>query len=208
MPTSLELAIQDIISVGRRLDERGFAPATSGNFSARVDDRFAITTTGRHKGRLGFADVMLVDGDGLALDDRTPSAETALHMGLYRLYPHVNAVLHVHAVSAVALTRFLSDSAQVVLDGYELLKAFPGVTTHETRVTIPVFDNSQDTRALAQTVTARLQGLPPPPAYLIRGHGINTWGASIEEAERVFEAVDHLLTCELQTLQLHPRGTA
>src|ERR1700733_16171381 len=140
MPTSLELAIQDIIAVGRRLDERGFAPATSGNFSARVDDRFAITTTGRHKGRLGFADVMLVDGDGLALDDRTPAAETALHIGLYRLYPHVNAVLHVHSVPAVSLSRSLPHTGELVLDGYEMLKALPGVTSHETRINVPVFD--------------------------------------------------------------------
>jgi methylthioribulose-1-phosphate dehydratase len=207
MPIALELAIQQIIDVGRRLDRRGFAPATSGNYSARIDDRIAITTTGCHKGRLTPADVMLVDADGRALDGRTPSAETPLHVELYRLYPRVNAVLHIHAVSAVTLTRFLPETAQLILDGYEMLKVFPGVTTHETRVAIPVFDNSQDTSALARKVTARLEGQAPPPAYLIRGHGINTWGASVEEAERIFEGVDHLLTCELQTLQLHARGT-
>jgi methylthioribulose-1-phosphate dehydratase len=208
MPIALELAIQEIIAFGRRLDRRGLAPATSGNYSARVDDRIAITTSGCHKGRLTPADVMLVDADGRALDARTPSAETPLHVELYRLYPHVNAILHIHAVSAVTLTRFLPDSAHLLLDGYEMLKVFPGVTTHETRVAIPVFDNSQDTSALAQKITARLQAQAPPPAYLIRGHGINTWGASVEEAERIFEGVDHLMMCELQSLQLLARGTA
>jgi methylthioribulose-1-phosphate dehydratase len=208
MPIALELAIQEIIAVGRRLDRRGLAPATSGNYSARVDERIAITTSGCHKGRLTPADVMLLDAEGRALDARTPSAETPLHVALYHLYPRVNAILHIHAVSAVTLTRFLPDSAQLVLDGYEMLKVFPGVSTHETRVAIPVFDNSQDTNALAQKVTARLQAQAPPPAYLIRGHGINTWGASVEEAERIFEGVDHLMMCELQSLQLLARGTA
>jgi methylthioribulose-1-phosphate dehydratase len=208
MSIPLDLAIQQIIAVGQRLDRRGFAPATSGNYSARIDERIAITTSGSHKGRLTPADVMLVDAAGRALDKGTPSAETPLHLALYRLYPRVDAVLHVHAVAAVTLTRFLPGSAQLTFDGYEMLKVFPGVTTHDTRIAIPVFDNSQDTSALAQQITARLERQTAPPAYLIRGHGINTWGASVAEAERIFEGVDHLMNCELQTLQLRARGTS
>jgi methylthioribulose-1-phosphate dehydratase len=208
MPAALEAATQQIIAVGRRLDARGLAPATSGNYSVRVDDGIAITVSGSHKGRLSAADVMLVDGLGRALDGRTPSAETALHIGLYRLYPHVNAVLHVHSVAAVTLSRSLPDTGQLLLDGYEMLKALPGVTTHETRISVPVFDNSQDTTALARIITTRLQQQPSPPAYLIRGHGINTWGASLDEAERILEAFDHLLTCELHTRQLRRGGSA
>lgn len=208
MPAALEAATQQIIAVGRRLDARGLAPATSGNYSVRVDDGIAITVSGSHKGRLSAADVMLVDDEGRALDGRTPSAETALHIGLYRLYPHVNAVLHVHSVAAVTLSRSLPDTGQLLLDGYEMLKALPGVTTHETRISVPVFDNFQDTTALARIITTRLQQQPSPPAYLIRGHGINTWGASLDEAERILEAFDHLLTCELHTRQLQRGGSA
>lgn len=208
MPPTLEVAIQQIIAVGRRLDARGLAAATSGNYSVRVDDGIAITVSGSHKGRLSAADVMLVDGQGRALDDRTPSAETALHIGLYRLFPRVNAVLHIHSVPAVALSKYLPDAGQLVLDGYEMLKALPGVTTHETRISVPVFDNSQDTAALAANVTTRLQRQSSPPAYLIRGHGINTWGASLDEAERIFEAFDHMLTCELQARQLQRGASA
>jgi len=207
MPILVESAIIEIIAVGRRLDARGLAAATSGNYSLRVsDDRIAITVSGSHKGRLRAADVMLVDGDGCALDERTPSAETPLHMQLYRLYPRVQAVLHVHSVAAVALTSGLPEITHLALQGYEMLKALPGVTTHETRVDIPVFDNSQDIPALGRSIAARLAGEPPPPGYLIRGHGLNAWGGSLDEAERVLEALEHLLTCELQTQQLKSRG--
>jgi methylthioribulose-1-phosphate dehydratase len=209
MPIPVESAIREIIAVGRRLDARGLAPATSGNYSMRVSDgQIAITVSGRHKGRLRAADVMLVDGDGRALDGRKPSAETPLHLQLYRLYPRVQAVLHVHSVAAVALTRLSPDGTRFSLQGYEMLKAFPGVTTHEARVDIPVFDNSQDTPALARSIATRLAGDPPPPAYLIRGHGLNAWGESLEEAERVLEALEHLLACELQTWQLKSEGSA
>jgi methylthioribulose-1-phosphate dehydratase len=203
MTMPVESAIDEIIAVGRRFDARGLAAATSGNYSLRVSgDRIAITVSGSHKGRLSSADVMLVDREGRSLDDRRPSAETPLHVQLYRLYPHVQAVLHVHSVVAVALTRLRQNAALLPLEGYEMLKALPGITTHETRVDIPVFDNSQDTPALGRSIAARLAGRPPPPAYLIRGHGMNAWGKSLEEAERVIEALEHLLACELQAQQL------
>jgi methylthioribulose-1-phosphate dehydratase len=209
MAAALESTIQELIDVGRRFDLRGLAPATSGNYSARVDDeRIAITVSGSHKGRLRAADIMLVDLEGHALDGRTPSAETPLHTAVYRTCPSVNAVLHVHSVAAVALTRFLAESSTVTLDGYELLKALPGIRTHEVRIDIPVLENSQDTDALGQLLGLRLQNPSPPYALLIRGHGINTWGTSVLEAERVFEALEHLFKCELQLLQLHARGEA
>jgi methylthioribulose-1-phosphate dehydratase len=207
MASAVELTIQELIDVGCRLDLRGLAPATSGNYSARVDgERIAITVSGSHKGRLRPADVMLVDLQGHALDGRTPSAETPLHTAVYQMYPSVNAVLHVHSVAAVTLTRFLPESSDVTLDGYELLKALPGIRTHEARIDIPILDNSQDTVALGRLVASRLKTIPSPHAILIRGHGINTWGTSVLEAERVFEALEHLFKCELQLLQLHARG--
>jgi methylthioribulose-1-phosphate dehydratase len=193
-----------MIAVGRRLDARGLAAATSGNYSLRVSsDRIAITVSGSHKGNLSAADIMLVDTEGRSSDDRTPSAETPLHLQLYRLYPHVRAILHVHSVTAVALTRLWPKATLVALEGYEMLKAFPGITTHDTRVDIPVFDNSQDISALSRSIAARLTGGPPPPGYLIRGHGMNAWGRNLDEAERVTEALEHLLACELQIQQLH-----
>jgi methylthioribulose-1-phosphate dehydratase len=198
-----ESGVREIIAVGRRLDARGLAAATSGNYSLRVsNDRIAITVSGAHKGRLRAADVMLVDSDGGSLDNRMPSAEMPLHVQLYRLYPHVQVVLHVHSVAAVALTRSRPRATLLALEGYEMLKAFPGIITHEGRVDIPVFDNSQDIPALGPSIVARLTKEPPPPAYLIRGHGMTAWGRSLDEAERVLEALEHLLACELHTQQL------
>jgi len=208
MPVPEESAVLEIIAVGRRLDARGLAAATSGNYSLRIsDDRIAITVSGTHKGRLRAADVMLIDNDGRSLDDRVPSAETPLHVQLYRLYPHVRAILHVHSTAAVTLTRSSPKATLLPLEGYEMLKAFPGVTTHEARVDVPIFDNSQDTPALSRSVAARLMGGPPPPAYLIRGHGMNAWGRTLDEAERVVEAMEHLLACELQMQQLQSRSS-
>ena len=150
---------------------------------------------------------MLVDAEGTALDNQKPSAETGLHTSLYKLYAHVNAVLHVHSVAAVTLTRYLSAANEIILQGYEMLKAFPGITTHDTSISVRIYDNTQNIPALAQNVTRALeQAGSPIPAYLIRGHGVYAWGRDIEEAERVIEALEHLLYCEIETLRLRAGG--
>ena len=205
IPPSLDVAVETIIAAGRRLDARELAPATSGNYSVRLSDgRIAVTVSGRHKGRLTPDDVMVVSADGVALEDKKPSAETGLHTQLYRRYPHVNAILHVHTVPVVTLTRHLPQATEIVLRDYEMLKAFPGITTHQAVVAIPVFENSQDIPALSREVDRRLQNEAhaPAPAYLIRGHGAYGWGKDMDEAERVIEALEHLLSCEIEALRL------
>ena len=205
---AFESAVQAIIAAGRRLEARGLAAATSGNFSLRLPgERIAITVSGRHKGRLQPSDIMRVDLAGRPLEPQQPSAEAPLHLQLYRLYPAVNAVLHVHSVAAVALSRHRRDAGAIRLEGYEILKAFPGITTHETAIELPVLENSQDIPALARQVEARLMAHPRLAAYLIRGHGAYAWGADLDEAERIVEALEHLLQCELESLRLQGAAT-
>ena len=104
-----------LVETGRRLDARGWAPATAGNYSARLDDgSFAITVSGRHKGRLVVGDIMRVDGAGRALTPGKPSAETELHLALYRAFPEANAVLHGHSPEAVGLSRAVPDATEWV----------------------------------------------------------------------------------------------
>jgi methylthioribulose-1-phosphate dehydratase len=200
---AFESAVQAIIACAQRLEARGLAAATSGNFSVRLPgERIAITVSGRHKGRLRPEDIMRIDLTGRALEPQKPSAETPLHLLLYRLYPRVNAVLHVHSVASVVLSRHRPEASEIRLEGYEMLKAFPGIETHEAAIALPLLENSQDIPALARQVEARLQAHPGVPAYLIRGHGAYAWGADLDEAERVVESLEHLLQCELETRRL------
>lgn len=165
MYSSLDQAVRAITAIGQRLDARGLAAATSGNYSARLaDGRIAITVSGRHRGRLSANDVMVVDGQGSPLEDKRPSAETALHTLLYRFYPHVTGVLHVHSVAATTLSRHLAAATEIRLQGYEMLKAFPGVSTHETELRLPVFENSQDIpRSFSYRIIPARQKLPLLP---------------------------------------------
>jgi methylthioribulose-1-phosphate dehydratase len=188
----------ELIDAGRALYQRGMVPATSGNFSARLaDGRIAITVSGRHKGRLSAEDIMLIDAAGRSLDERRPSAETGLHLQIYRRFPDAAAVLHPHSVNATLLSRGRRD--HLVLRDYELLKAFPGVDTHECAVTVPVFANRQDIPVLAAEVDAWMERhAGPVHGYLIGGHGFYTWGATVEDALRHVEAFEFLFDCELR----------
>lgn len=191
-------ATEQLVAAGQRLYERHWVPATSGNFSARLaDGRIAITVSGRHKGRLSDEDIMLVDEDGEALDfSKRPSAETLLHVRLYRRFPDVGAVLHTHSVNDTLLSRLRRD--EVVLDDYELLKAFRGVQTHQTRIAVPIFENDQDMVRLADRVDAHMDAHPNLHGYLIGGHGLYTWGTSVEEAMVHLEAFEFLFECEMR----------
>jgi methylthioribulose-1-phosphate dehydratase len=186
------------VEVGRAFAARGSVPATSGNFSLRLDERrVAITRSGADKGALVPADILTVDLE--APPPPGASAETPLHFALYRARPAVRAVIHTHADAAAVLSLAGDD---LLLTGWELLKAFTGVMSHEARVTIPVLANDQDVPALAARASARLAAMPAAPAYLLAGHGLYTWGDSLAEATRHAIALEHLLACELDRRKL------
>ncbi|MCS3904037.1 methylthioribulose-1-phosphate dehydratase [Methylohalomonas lacus] len=196
MTQDFEQAARALADAGRQLYQLGMVPATSGNFSARLDaERIAITVSGRHKGHLSADDIMLVDGLGQSLDGRRASAETALHIQIYQRFGDAGAVLHPHSVHATLLSRLLDGPLE--LSDYELLKAFPGFTTHESHLTVPVFNNDQDIDRLAAEVDAWMDSAGPIHGYLIRGHGFYTWGGSVADAMRHVEAFEFLFKCEL-----------
>jgi len=195
--TSFNAARAGIISVGRRLDARGWAPATAGNYSVRLDDGFAVTASGWHKGRLSEEGVLRLDRDGQVVGAGKPSAETHLHLSIYRQFPAAGAVLHGHSPQAVGLTRAFRELKAWHFAGHELLKVFPGQTTHETEIALPIVDNSQDMAVIEAAIAPALARRGAAPAYLIRDHGLYAWGKDLDEAERVLEAVEWLIAAEL-----------
>jgi methylthioribulose-1-phosphate dehydratase len=187
----------EIIRAGSFLNARGWVPATSSNFSARLDDgHIAITVSGYHKGELSPEAIMLIDGEGRALDATLrSSAETLLHTALYTRFPQTGAVLHTHSVNATVLSRLAE--GQLLFQDYELLKAFAGVDTHESSIIVPIFPNDQDIPRLAALIDGWMDAHPPVHGYLISGHGLYTWGRTMGEALRHIEAFEFLFQCEL-----------
>jgi methylthioribulose-1-phosphate dehydratase len=187
----------DVASIGRFAAARGWVPATSGNFSRRIDARtIAITRSGIDKGSIGANDLIVVE-----LETPLPkgvSAETPLHVARYRRDGSVGAIAHVHSIAATVLSRADEAQGYVQLDGFEMHKAFNGITTHDSTVRLPIFGNDQDTAALATRVEAALGPDPGVPGYLLAGHGLYAWGATMDDARRHLEGIEFLLACSLE----------
>lgn len=204
-------AITAVITAGRSAAARGWVPATSGNFSVRIDERtVALTRSGIDKGRLAVDDILIQPLD------RPPvagaSAETPLHLALYRDDPSIGAVFHTHSPAASVLSEVWSDEGSIRLAGWELLKALSGIRTHEAVVEVPIFANDQDTAGLAAAIRARLAEKPVDavlaPGYLLAGHGLYAWGRDPREAERHLEALEVLFTQTLALARFEGRDRA
>ena len=195
-------AAQALCDYGRILYSRGWSPATSSNYSVRLNDQCcALTSSGKHKGELTPADILVVDWAGQPLSAGKPSAETLLHTQLYQRDPAIGAVLHTHSPLAVVLSQIWPEES-LSMTGWELQKAFAGETSHEGTVTFPLFANDQDISRLAALVEQTMQQQGQGHAYLIRGHGVYTWGKDLAECFRHLEALENLLGYQLELLKL------
>ena len=186
---------QSLADSGRRLYERGWALGTSGNFSAvttRKPLRLAITASGRDKAALTPRDIVEVGEDArLVAGSGQPSAETHLHLAVVRARG-AGAVLHTHSVWSTLLSDSHAAAGGFAIEGYEMLKGLAGVATHEHREWVPIVENAQEMPALARDVEALLSARPDAHAFLLRRHGLYTWGRDLGEAVRHVEILEFL----------------
>ena len=186
-----------LIRIGQRLDARGWVMGTSGNFSMVMDEaplRLAITRSGTQKGDLSVNDILEVGSEGNSIGTTAglPSAETRLHLEVIGARPAA-AVLHTHSVWSTLLSDRYATRGGIAIQGYEMLKGLAGVITHEHREWIPVLENDQDMARLATRVASTLREHPDCHAFLLRRHGLYTWGSTVPEAVRHVEIVEFLL---------------
>jgi len=188
-----ELAAQ-LAEIARECYARGWALGTSGNFSAVVNRnplRLAITTSGVDKGTLSVGEIVEIDEHGkVVAGSGRPSAEASLHLAIARARG-AGAVLHTHSIWSTILSDAATEDG-LAIEGYEMLKGLDGVGTHEHREWLPILDNTQDWAAAVPQVEAILAEQPAAHGFLIRGHGLYTWGRDLAEARRHVEILEFL----------------
>jgi methylthioribulose-1-phosphate dehydratase len=182
--------------VGRGFYSRGWVLGTSGNFSAVTSKdplRLAITSTGLDKGSLAPQQFLEIDEAAKVVrGEGRPSAEALLHLAVVRRLD-AGAVLHTHSVWSTVLSGAHASQGGLALEGYEMLKGLEGVRSHTHREWLPILENSQDMVDLAQTVATMLDECPGIHGFLLREHGLYTWGANLKEAKRHVEILEFLM---------------
>jgi methylthioribulose-1-phosphate dehydratase len=188
-----ELAAQ-LAEIGRQCYARGWALGTSGNFSAVVNRdplRLAITASGVDKGTLTAGEIVEIDELGkVVTGSGRPSAEASLHLAIARVRG-AGAVLHTHSIWSTILSDAATEDG-LALEGYEMLKGLDGVGTHEHSEWLPILDNTQDWAGAVPQVEAILAEYPNAHGFLIRRHGLYTWGRDLAEAKRQVEILEFL----------------
>jgi methylthioribulose-1-phosphate dehydratase len=143
------------------------------------------------KRALSLSDIVEIDDRGQVVAGLgRPSAEASLHLAIARVRG-AGAVLHTHSIWST----ILSDAATqdgLAIEGYEMLKGLEGVDTHEHREWLPILENTQDWIAAVPQVEAMLTEQPNAHGFLIRGHGLYTWGRDLTVAQRQVEILEFL----------------
>jgi len=186
-----------LASIAREFQVRGWAVGTSGNFSAVVDReplRLAMSPSGIDKGALMAEHILMIDQQVRVISGHAakPSDESPLHIRIIQ-ERGVGAVLHTHSIWNTILSDLHADEEGLAIEGYEMLKGLEGVSTHQHREWLPILENSQDMSALADSIGETLRKHKSAHGFLIRRHGLYSWGENLAQAKRHVEIIEFLL---------------
>lgn len=168
---------------------------TAGNLSAQLPDgSFWITASGKSKGELLLNDFVRIAPDGKVEASATgglPSAETAIHQLLYRLFPESLACYHIHSIESNLVSRLVEDDT-LPLPPLEMLKGL-GVCQENPCCVMPIFTNHLQVAHIAADIEQHFAVTPPQiSALLIRDHGLTVWACSPEAARNYIELLDYI----------------
>ena len=197
MSNNFENLAANLASVAKGFHTRGWLLGTSGNLSAVVQRQplqVAMSPSGIDKGELMPEQVLLIDENARVISEPNakPSDETLLHLRIVK-ERQAGAVLHTPSVWTTILSDLYAPAGGLSIKGFEMLKGLRGVNTHDHTEWLPIIDNSQDMHALAETVGQTLVEHPTAHGFMLRAHGLYTWGENLAEAKRHIEILEFLL---------------
>lgn len=194
--------VAQLREIGRLFYGRGWSVGTSSNYSVVLSHDpldLLITASGKDKGNLQADDFVRVGQNAQPLFEGQPksSAETWLHVVAAANDENIGAVLHTHSVWGTLLSDHFGDAGGFWIEGYEMLKGLEGVRTHEHRQWVPIYENTQDIPDLAEAVKHQFQSPTHAPfhGFLMRNHGLYTWGKDLFAARRHIEIFEFLFEC-------------
>lgn len=209
MADGFEEMAAGLAAVAKSFHARGWLLGTSGNLSAVVQReplRLAMSPSGVDKGELTADQLLSIDDQARILSQHSgkPSDESLLHLMIVK-ERGAGAVLHTHSVWNTIISDLYGDAGGVKIEGYEMLKGLQGVRTHQHSEWLPIVDNSQDMPALAESIAQTLKQKTAAHGFLLRRHGLYSWGETLAQAKRHIEILEFLLETMGRTLHIGRR---
>jgi len=208
MSDGFEHIAQGLAGVARGFHARGWLLGTSGNLSAVVEReplQIAMSASGVDKGELRAEQILSIDENARAIGGGKPSDESLLHIRIVK-ERGAGAVLHTHSIWNTILSDVYACDGGIKIEGYEMLKGLQGVRTHEHAEWLPIVENSQDMPALAETIGETLNKHKDAHGFLLRRHGLYSWGENLAQAKRHIEIFEFLLETIGRTLRLREQA--
>lgn len=180
MEISIVKLRNDIITVGKRMYDRGYVASNDGNISARLSDsRVLITASGVSKGFLQPDDLIVVNMDGkVIIGSKKASSEMMMHLQIYKEREDVMSVCHSHPPFATGFS-----VAGIPLDKYVL----PEVVISLGKIPLVKY-GTPGTEELYKPLIPLLKDYD---AFLLANHGVVTVGINVLNAYHKMETVEH-----------------
>lgn len=170
---------QDIVDIGRRIYNKGFAAANDGNITVRVGENEVLCTPTMHsKGFLKVDDICTIDMTGKQIAGRKKrSSEALLHLEIYRQRPEIKSVVHCHPPHATAFAVAREPIPQCVLPEVEVFLGDVPITRYET-------PGGQDFADTIRPFVDRTN------VIILANHGTVSYGENVERAYWWTEILD------------------
>lgn len=176
---------------------QGYVDGSAGNISARLDnDRFLMSPSGLATGFLEAEQLIIVSLDGERVDQPTEAnahlratSESAMHLECYRQRDDVNAVVHAHPPTAIALTLVGFDFQQCVIPEMVVLLGMVPTAPYSTP------SSQENSDAITNLIREH-------DAIMLSNHGSLTVAKSLWDAYLMLETLEHSATILHRALQL------
>lgn len=189
--------LEKLTNLIRHFSIQGQTPATSGNFSLRSNfnkNTIYISESGILKNFFKQENLIpanLESGKPLSpFCHKKISYEAGIHFEIYKQIKNAHCVLHTHMLEALLV--YSKGQELIEITDFEIVKAFPGVTSHLATLQIPVIENSQDINDICIKWLPLLRKFPNHYGFIIKNHGIYCWGDSVESAQKHIEAFEYI----------------
>lgn len=183
-------ARREIVTVCRRLYERGLIAGPDGNVSVRIaPDRILVTPAGMSKVDVQGDDLIELTLEGKQLRGQSrASSEVQMHLRIYQRRPDVHAVVHAHPPTATGFSVAGESFAACVLPEVIFQVGWVPLVPYATPGTQSLADAFEPFVAQHD-------------AFLMANHGATTIGSTLTIAHQRMESLEHsariLLTARL-----------